>query len=366
MATIEIMKNLIFLFLSGFISFALYPLWINFVYKFQMGESVRGDGPKTHLVKIGTPTMGGLVFALVVVVINIILNRSRNQTVFPLFIACLGGLIGLLEDFTKVYRKSGLPGFFEYHFSRIAKSPKLFHLKRLFIFKPWYLFKEFWRIVGSSNESGIPTYQKFIFQALIGGFVSFWTYVKLGWDYVWLPLIGNVHLGWIYPLFVFIFFIVVLNSIAFTDGLDGLAGGLSLIVLISFWVVSEAMGYNNISTFCAIFVGALLPFMYFNVFPARVFMGNVGSHFIGASFSVLAVILHKEIFFIIASLPFLVDGISSPLQQISVKLTGKRLFRMAPIHHHFELLGWHESKVTLRFYLFGIFFAFLGIFVAMM
>jgi len=366
METIEILINLSYLFLSGMLAFILYPYWINFVYKFQMGEEIRSDGPKTHLLKVGTPTMGGLIFVLTVALVTITFNSSRTQTLFPLFVACVAGLLGLMEDFTKVYRHSGLPGFFEYHFGKFLKSGFLRKARRSVLSTPWELFKEFWRIVGSSKESGIQTHQKFLFQALMGGFVSYWTYVKLGWDYIWFPLIGDVHVGWIYPVVTFILFIVILNAVAFTDGLDGLAGGLALIAFIAFWVVSDLLGYKSIAGFCAVFIGALIPFLYFNVFPARVFMGNVGSHVLGAVLAVLAILIHREIAFLVIGLPFLVDGISSPLQQLSVRLTKKRLFRMAPLHHHFELLGWHESKVTIRFYLFGIFFAFAGIFVALM
>lgn len=366
MASIELLINLLILFLSGFISFLLYPIWIDFVYKFQIGEEVRSDGPKTHLLKAGTPTMGGLVFVGTVALVTVIFNRSRTQTLFPLFIACVGGLLGILEDFTKVYRKSGLPGFLEYYFGKIRKSGMFFKVRRTVFYKPWQYFKEFWRIVGSSRESGIQTYQKFLFQALTGIFVAYWVYFKLGWDYLWFPLLGDIHLGIFYPIFVVVMFIVVLNAFAFTDGLDGLAGGLALIAFIAFWLISATLGYKSLAGFCATFIGALLPFLYFNVFPARIFMGNVGSHVLGSVLAVLAIILHREIAFFIIGIPFLVDGITSPLQSLSVKLTGKRLFRMAPIHHHFELLGWHETKVTLRFYLFGIFFAFAGIFVALM
>jgi len=366
MDTISILIELTLLFLSLVISFVLYPIWINFVYRFQMGEEVRTDGPKTHLQKVGTPTMGGLVFVFTVALITILLNRSRTQTIFPLFVACIGGLLGIFEDFTKVYRRSGLPSFLEYHLGKISKGLNILRIKNRFVFKPWQNFKEFWRVLGSSKESGIQTYQKFLFQALTGIFVAYWVYFKLGWDYLWFPLLGNIHIGIFYPIFIFLLFIVILNSVAFTDGLDGLTGGLSLAAFIAFWVISGTLGYKSLAGFCATFIGALIPFLYFNIFPARIFMGNVGSHVLGSVFAVLAIVLHREIAFLIIGMPFLVDGISSPLQQLSVKLTGKRLFRMAPIHHHFELLGWHETKVTLRFILFGIFFAFAGIFVAFM
>jgi len=351
----SLLINLLFLFAAFIMGFVLYPLWISFIYKFQIHETAR------HASKLGTPTMGGFVFVFVVSILTFAFNQSRTQTLFPVFIATLAGLLGILEDFTKVYIKSGLPGFFEYHFGFLAK-----------IFRPskklslWNSFIEFWRIVGSSGDSGIQTYQKFLIQALIGGFVSYWTYFKLGWDYLWFPLIGDVHIGFLYPIFIFIFFIVILNFVAFTDGLDGLAGGLALIAFLVFWILSVAFNYNSLAAFCATFVGALLPFLYFNVFPARVFMGNVGSYVLGATMAVLAVILHREIAFFIIGIVFISDGFSSPLQSWSVKLTKKRLFRMAPMHHHFELLGWPETKVTLRFWLFGMIFGLLGLFIALL
>jgi phospho-N-acetylmuramoyl-pentapeptide-transferase len=351
--------NLIFLLISSLLSFVLYPIWINFVYKFQLGESVRPDGPRSHLKKRGTPTMGGLVFVGVTAVVTMLLNKSRTQTLFPLFVAILAGLLGLFEDFTKVYIKSGLPGFFEHHFGRFFRGGS----KKKGVFSP---IVEFFRIVGSGSGSGIQSHQKVFMQALLAAFVSYWVYFKLGWDYLWFPLVGNVHIGLLYPIFVFFLFMFLLNVVAFTDGLDGLAGGLALIAGLVFWAISSALDYNSLAVFCATFVGAMLPFLYFNVNPARVFMGNVGSHFLGAFMAMLAIVLHREIAFLFVGLVFILDGLSSPLQQWSVKLTGKRLFRMAPMHHHFELLGWHETKVVLRFWLFGALFAFFGLFVALL
>jgi len=351
----SLLIDLLFLFAAFILSFFLYPLWISFIYKFQIQEEAR------HANKIGTPTMGGFVFVSVISLITFVFNQSRTQTLFPVFIATLAGLLGMLEDFTKVYIKSGFPGFFEYHFGFLSKI-----FKKGSKFSPWAKFVEFWRIVGSSGDSGIQTYQKFLIQAFIGGFVSYWTYFKLGWDYLWFPLIGNIHIGISYPIFIFFFFIALLNFVAFTDGLDGLAGGLALISLITFWVMATVFNYNSLAAFCATFVGALLPFLYFNVYPARIFMGNVGSYVLGATLAVLAVILHREIAFLIIGLVFIADGISSPLQSWSVKLTRKRLFRMAPMHHHFEFLGWPEPKVTFRFWIFGIIFGLLGLFIALL
>jgi len=358
--------DLLYLFSALIVSAFLYPLWIKFVYTFQMGEQIRSDGPSTHLKKRGTPTMGGLVFIFTVSLITFLFNRSRTQTLFPLFVASLAGLFGLIEDFTKVFRSS----------SSGEQNPlKLILLK---IFSPLskvftVLFgkilaflREFFSVLGSRTEKGLQSYQKFLFQLSIGGFVAYWTYFKLGWNYIWFPFIGNVTLGLFYPIFIIFLFITLLNFVAFTDGVDGLAGGLGFFTLCGYWVLAITLDYFSLSKFIATFIGALIPFLYFNIYPARVFMGNVGSHVLGAVLVMLGIILHREFALFILLAVFIADGISSPLQSWSVKLTKKRLFRMAPLHHHFELLGWPETKVTMRFWLFGIFFTFLGIFVALL
>ncbi len=332
-----------------------------------MGERIREDGPTTHLKKKGTPTMGGLVFIFAVSLITFIFNRSRTQTLFPIFVASLAALFGLIEDFTKVFRSTS---------SVTEENPLKLPILRLFspITRPinkilgkfLASFKEFFSVLGSRADKGLQSYQKFLFHLGIGGFVAYWTYFKLGWHTIWFPLLGDVNLGLFYPIFIILLFITILNFVAFTDGLDGLAGGLGFITLCAYWVLAVVLGYFSLANFIATFVGALIPFLYFNIHPARVFMGNVGSHVLGAVLVMLAIIMHREFALFILLAVFIADGISSPLQSWSVKLTKKRLFRMAPLHHHFELLGWPETKVTMRFWLFGIFFAFLGIFVALL
>jgi phospho-N-acetylmuramoyl-pentapeptide-transferase len=358
--------DIILLFITFVLTFVLYPFWINFLYKFSIGEVSR-----VHEHKVGIPTMGGFIFVLTVSITTFLFNRSRTQTLLPLFVASTMGLLGLIEDFSKVYRKSGLTNFFDTYFGWFAKLfrfklPSADVSKKPWFLRPWYAFREFSRVVGSSSGTGLETYHKFVIQGFIGAFMAVWVYFKLGWDYIWLPLVGNIHIGFLYPIFVFLLFIVVLNAVAFTDGLDGLAGGLSIIAFLVFWAISRSLGYNSLAGFCASFVGALLPFLYFNVFPARIMMGNVGSHALGAVLASLAVLTHREFAFLFIGLVFLVDGLTSPLQQYSVKLTKKRLFRMAPIHHHFEKLDWPETKVTLRFWIIGACFALFGLFIALL
>jgi len=161
-------------------------------------------------------------------------------------------------------------------------------------------------------------------------------------------------------------FFLVLNSVAITDGLDGLVGGLSLISLSAFWVICSFLDYKSLSGFIASFIGSVIVFLYFNVYPARLFMGNVGSHILGATLALIPILIHREILIFIIYIVFLVDGLSSPLQSTFYKLTKKRIFLMAPLHHHFELKGWPETKVTLRFWIVGMVASLIGVFIALL
>lgn len=357
--------NLLILFFSLTVSALLYPIYINFLYRYQIGEEIREDGPKSHQSKRGTPTMGGMIILVVVSFVTILFNFNRDQTIFPLFVISLAGLFGIIEDLTKISQKMG------YELFKFSSSNNNFiiTLKRFlnFLFgKPAYLFVEFWRMLGSKTEVGLQSYQKFLIQAGIASFVSYWTYFKLGWDYIWFPFMGEVQIGLFYPVLIFLLFFLVLNSVNITDGLDGLVGGLSLISFTAFWVICSFLEFKSLATFCATMIGTLLVFLYFNVFPARVFMGNVGSHILGAALALIPILIHREILIFIIYLVFLVDGLSSPLQSTFYKLTKKRIFLMAPLHHHFELLGWPETKVTIRFWIIGIICALIGILVAIL
>jgi phospho-N-acetylmuramoyl-pentapeptide-transferase len=357
--------DFVLLFISLILGSVIYPLYISFLYRFQLGEEIREDGPASHQKKKGTPTMGGMVILLVVCLVTFSLNLNINQTIFPLFVISLSGLFGIIEDLTKIAVKNGYE-FFKFNPSN-NKIIKFFKKILNFVFgKPAELFVEFWRILGSTQERGLQSYQKFLIQAGIASFVSYWTYFKLGWDYIWFPLLGDIKVGLFYPIFIFLIFFLVLNSVAITDGLDGLVAGLSLISLFAFWTICTVLEYRSLASFSATFIGILIVFLYYNVYPARLFMGNVGSHILGAALALIPILIHREILVFVIYLVFLVDGISSPLQSLSYKLTKKRIFLMAPLHHHFEQKGWPETKVTIRFWIFGLILSLLGILIALL
>jgi len=181
------LHDLTLLIATTFITFLLYPFWIRFLYKYKMGEKIREKGPKTHLKKQGTPTMGGLVFVVSVAFITFFFNRSREQTILPLFVATLAGGFGLVEDFSKLYKQNVLANILPIFRSREHEGS----------------IRKFVAIFGSKTKAGeLGSLQKLLIQGSIGGFVAYWTYFKLGWDYLWFPLAGNVHIGFIYPIFI--------------------------------------------------------------------------------------------------------------------------------------------------------------------
>lgn len=358
-------KILIFTLGSFGFTFLLAPFIINLLYRLKIREEIRQEGPASHLVKEGTPTMAGILIVTAVTLINLVFNLSRSETYLPIFTLVLAGGLGIVEDAFKIYRKSlltrllGLPPWFRDWGRSLRRS----RLEKIILI-PWSGFKEIFRSLGSKDTSGLKSYQKFLLQAGIGVFLALWFYFKLERSSVWMPLIGNQNLSFGYPFLVVFVFTFFLNSVGVTDGLDGLAGGLLSLLFLSLGAIALNQNQLGIALFCASIVGSLLAFLYFNFYPARVFMGNVGAYALGAAASVVAMLLHKEIILFVLGGVFIVELFSVILQVLSVKISKKRIFRMAPLHHHFELLGWPETKVTMRFWLAGIVFSLIGLLVS--
>lgn len=347
--------NLLYLFLSLFLSALIYPFLINLLYKFQFREKVREFGPKTHFAKVGTPTMGGIGFFLVTLILNFFLNFSLSQTFLVILIFTLGALLGLLEDVLKAYSRSKLRENIRIEvYDIVSKSKKTWVVYRYMLI-PWNLFREFVRIIGSNGSNRgviLKSHYKFMLHLSIGAFLGFWSYYKLGWDSMQIPFYGDFNMGIFYPIFITLFFVFTLNATAITDGVDSLLAGISMLIIPVYWVIALNLEYFGISNFLAILLGSLVVYLYFNIFPARVFMGDVGSYAIAGALFVIPFVMRVEFLILITHLLCLFDGgISGILQQFSVKIRKKRIFKMAPIHHHFELLGWPETKVTIRFWL---------------
>ncbi len=288
------------------ISVCLCPIMIPFLKKLKFGQFVRDDGPESHLKKSGTPTMGGLII-LCSIVITSLLYMKTNPQILPVLFVTLGfGLVGFLDDYIKVVMKRSM---------------------------------------------GLHAWQKMIGQFIIAAVFAYYlaNYTDLGTS-VLIPFTDGMewNLGfWFYP-FLFVVLLGTVNGTNFTDGLDGLLSSITVLTATFFTVVAigTASGLEPIT--CAA-VGSLLGFLMYNVYPAKVFMGDTGSLALGGLIGATAVMLRMPIYIIIVGCIYLVEVLSVIIQVTYFKKTRKRVFKMAPIHHHFELSGWPETKVVAIF-----------------
>lgn len=279
-------------------------------------KSLHGEKHKRHI-----PFMAGLIFVVSVAVVTLLLNLSRSQTWLPLAAFVGAGAVGLLDDIINM-RGSG------------------------------------------KGVAGLPSKLKFLmitFVALIGGWYFF---AKLDVSSINIPVIGEWTIGWlIIPLFVLVV-VATANAVNITDGLDGLAGGLTAIAFAAYTIIAFLEGRYGVAGFCMTMVGALLSYTWFNIYPARFFMGDVGSFALGTALGVVAMITDTVVLLPIIGVIFVAEAGSSMIQILSKKLrNGKKVFKIAPIHHHFEASGWPETKVTMRFWILGQVAAFVGLMV---
>jgi phospho-N-acetylmuramoyl-pentapeptide-transferase len=312
----------------------LGPGLIRWLRSRQIGQAIREEGPKGHQTKAGTPTMGGVLINLSIVVPTIFFADLANRYVWvALGATVLAMAIGAGDD---------------------------------------------WRKVSQKHNRGLTGRQKLVLQSVIGLAVG-WASVKIfegriDATQLAFPFLKNVHpdLGLFYVLFAAVVVVGSSNAVNLTDGLDGLAIGATLIASGTFAIlayiagnaraanyllVPHVPGTGELAVFCAAIVGASLGFLWFNAHPAEVFMGDTGSLALGAALGTVAVLIKQEILLVFVGGLFVVEAVSVILQVGSYKLTGRRIFRMAPLHHHFELLGWAESKVIIRFWIVAIVFA---------
>lgn len=317
-----LVKIVVLAFAGFFLSMLLTPIYTTLAYRYEWWKKPRtaaatGEQATVYQQLHGAkhrrniPTMAGVVFVLTAVLVTLAGNLSRTETWLPLAAMAGAGLIGLLDDFLNVKSTGGIAGM-------RAK------LKLVLI----------------------------ISVALIGGW---WFYNKLDVSSIHIPFIDTpLMLGWlIVPLFVFVV-VATANAVNITDGLDGLAGGLSAIAFAMYAIIAFLQGRYGVAAFCMTIVGTLLSYTWFNIYPARFFMGDVGSFALGTALGVVAMITDTVLILPIIGLVFVVEAGSSLLQILSKKLrAGRKIFRIAPIHHHFEALGWEETKVTMRFWVVG-------------
>lgn len=290
-----------------FIAMLEGPILIPLLHKFKFGQSIREDGPKTHLKKAGTPTMGGIIFMLATfITMAVIVKKPSDEAMIALYAFIGFGIIGAIDDTLKIVRRKNL---------------------------------------------GLRAYQKMILLLVISGIFA---YYSANNPYIGTSIIipfkkDTWDLGVFYIPFIIVYFASTTNAVNLTDGLDGLATSVTLLIMTFLALVSFAMGHITLAIFCAILAGALLGFLKYNAFPAQIFMGDTGSLALGGAVGAVAMILKLPLLVMIIGGIYVVEALSVILQVFSFKITGKRIFKMAPIHHHFELSGWHETKVVSVF-----------------
>lgn len=298
--------------LSFSISVILCPIVIPFLKRLKFGQYVRDDGPRSHLKKAGTPTMGGLIILISVVVTSSFYLHDYPE-ILPVIFATVGfGLIGFLDDYIKIVMRRSL---------------------------------------------GLRAWQKLALQLLVTIIFAYYYTQRLHYEMQMLiPFTGGIASGryivlqgWLFIPFLFFVMVGTVNGTNFTDGLDGLASSVTLLIAVFFTVVAIGTG-STVAPVCAAVAGALMGFLVFNVYPASVFMGDTGSLALGGFVASTALLLKMPLYILIVGMIYLVEVLSVILQVGYFKLThGRRIFKMAPIHHHFEQSGWSETKVVAVF-----------------
>ena len=294
------------------------PLFIKYLKKHNVGQKIRQEGPDLHQHKMGTPTMGGVIIILTLIIV-VLLFVPYNKYVLWSLVATVGfGLIGLIDDLIKYLKKRSL---------------------------------------------GLLTMQKLFLQIAFALLVAYCVQqnTDLGTE-IYLPFLKNsIDLGIMFVPFVVLVMISSVNAVNLTDGLDGLAGGLIIIAMLSFALIAYIQNMGSMSLFSLVVAFTSLGFLVYNFFPAQIFLGDVGSLALGGALASVAIFTRTELFLLIIGGVFVIETLSVILQVASAKLRGKIIFKMSPIHHHFELCGWKEPKIIIRFWITGAILALIGI-----
>ena len=326
------------------IAFFSAPLLTHFLYKYKMGKQIRDAASAPifaamHAAKAGTPTMGGLLIWVPVLFLALLFSLfetlfpgqflgglnflTREQTLLPIGALVLGALIGLLDDYLGVRR------------------------------------------IGPKGGGFGMTYRLALYTivALIG---AFWFYFKLDWDVFHVPFIGNFSVGlWYIPIFVFVI-VATAFSVNEIDGLDGLAGGTLATTFAALGAICFTQGKFELAALCGAIMGALVAFLWFNINPARFFLGDTGAMSLGITVGIIAMLTNTALILPIIGFLFVIESLSVIVQVTSKKLRGKKIFLSSPIHHHFQAIGWPETKVVMRFWLISAITATVGVIVFLM
>lgn len=304
--------------ISFLIVIILGPIFIPMLTKFKFGQTVRDDGPKTHLQKNGTPTMGGVLIIIAILITGLTRSNISSDMVIGLICVVGFGFVGFVDDFI------------------------IIKMKRSLGLKPW---------------------QKIVMQVALALYVSYYQYSSSpSATQLIIPFTDAVvNLGPLYVPIMTFMIVGIVNAVNLTDGLDGLASGVTLIVAAFFMIFATSISNTDVAVLAAATVGACIGFLGFNAYPAKIFMGDTGSMALGGAVTAFAVLTNSMLLFVLVGGIYFAEAISVMLQVTYYKLTKKRIFKMAPIHHHFEQCGWPETKVVFTFWIVTVVLAWIGI-----
>lgn len=312
--------------LTLIIMLLIMPGLIDYLHKIKFGQTEREEGLASHKKKNGTPTMGGLAFiivpTLVYVVCSFFTPFKLDLNTIVILLAFVGyGVVGFIDDYIIVVQK---------------------------------------------NNEGLKPAHKFLLQSILA-VVFFFLYRTNSTTDIWIPIFDvTIDLSWFYFILVFLMFTAETNAVNLTDGLDGLCAGQMVIALVPFAIFAFIQGLNNVACLICLVIFALLGYLKFNKHPAKIFMGDTGSLALGGFIAAVAMVLKQEVLLIIIGFVFVAEVCSVIIQVTYYKKTHKRIFKMAPLHHHFEMCGWSEEKVVTRFRLVGVILAVLGLVLGVM
>ena len=312
--------------LTLIIMLLIMPGLIDYLHKIKFGQTEREEGLASHKKKNGTPTMGGLAFiivpTLVYVVCSFFTPFKLDLNTIVILLAFVGyGVVGFIDDYIIVVQK---------------------------------------------NNEGLKPAHKFLLQSILA-VVFFFLYCTNSTTDIWIPIFDvTIDLSWFYFILVFLMFTAETNAVNLTDGLDGLCAGQMVIALVPFAIFAFIQGLNNVACLICLVIFALLGYLKFNKHPAQIFMGDTGSLALGGFIAAIAMVLKQEILLVVIGFVFVAEVLSVIIQVTYYKKTHKRIFKMAPLHHHFEMCGWSEEKVVNRFRLIGVILAVLGLVLGVM
>jgi phospho-N-acetylmuramoyl-pentapeptide-transferase len=356
--------------ISAVISLCWAPFLIKYLRKWGVTRQSAGDatlGLESRQGKASTPIMGGILVIVTVLLLTYFLNWDRRYTWVPMGVLLISALLGAIDDLLNVFggerRQRSLSQTLT-----LIRVHKLWHVKLwLLVTLPWTIFKRMTTVFGSKQRKGVLVHEKLLLQFLAGGISAWWIYWKLGesWQHIYIPWSGYLDIGiFVIPLIILIVMFTA-NAVNVSDGMDGLAGGMLIPTFGALSFLGWISGYNELAILNAVTAGALVTYTYFNIKPARFQMGDVGSLGLGGLLAINALAVNSMAILPFIAFMFYAEAASVIIQTIGRHVFGRRVFRMAPLHHHLELRGWSEEKTIMRMWVVHLGMVIIGVWVGL-